>query len=171
MVRFALISAAVTTVLLSPALVAQQPNDAQVAPDTAVAGSMNQPMQQMRQGMQEMRQGMQGMMRGMQQMQGMQEMQEMMQRMQGMMRGMQGGRREIPTCVMRDSQGGFTALLVGSVGEVGLTDVQRRELDEILGRAQEESLDVLTPDQRETLESAPPMTGMICSPVEIQRGG
>ena len=170
MVRFVLISAAVTTVLLSAELVAQQPDDTQVAPDTAVTDSMSQPMQEMMQGMQEMRQGMQGMMRGMQQMQGMQEMQGMIQRMQEMMRGMQGGQRETPTCVMRDSQGGFTALLVGSVGELGLSDVQRRELDEILGRAQEESLGVLTPDQREMLESAPPMTGMMCSPVEIQRG-
>ena len=34
----------------------------------------------------------------------------------------------------------------------------------------EDGIAGVPPDQREMLESAPPMTGMMCSPVEIQRG-
>jgi hypothetical protein len=179
---------ALLAVLILPAPAIAQQNAPDVEPDAPSATPTQEPMQGMMQGMQGMMRGMQGMMDGMQGMmqrmggtQGQMQRQEMMQRMHEMMQGMhqamggmqgtQGDAQDTQACILRDPEGGFSALLAGPIAELSLTDVQRVELDELLARAQEEALGVLTSEQREILASAPPATGVMCSPVQIERGG
>lgn len=122
---------------------------------------MQQMMQEMHQMMQQMRShhengGMQGMQHGQQDgatgMQGMQHgQQDGATGMQGMQQGMTGQREN---CLASGSQGGVSALLLGSTADLQLTEAQRAALQQILDEAQDEALEALTPEQREKLEAA-----------------
>lgn len=121
--------------------------------------------------------GMQGMMQRSQDMQlRMQSMQQMRQmRMQqshtaGAQQGMQGmqgmggqqTRARDQSCIAGSQQAGLSALLMGSVAELGLTEEQGAELQEILDRAHDDALEALTPSQREQLEAGPVRPSATC---------
>jgi hypothetical protein len=121
-------------------------------------------MQGMQRGQQDGATGMQGMQRGQQDgatgMQGMQRgQQDGATGMQGMQRGQQDGMQQgmagpRENCLASGSQGGVSALLLGSATDLQLTEPQRAALQQILDEAQDEALEALTPEQREKLEAA-----------------
>jgi TolA-binding protein len=102
---------------------------------------MHQQMQEHMAQMQEHMQAMQGMM----QMHGQEGMSGM-----GQQQAMQGG-----TCVTSGVQAGLSALLLGGVTDLGLTEAQTSSLEAILDQARTEALQALTPEQRQKLEAAP----------------
>ena len=111
---------------------------------------MHEQMQQHMAQMQEHMQAMQGMMQmhgqqGGQGMEGMQGMSGM-----GQQQAMQGG-----TCVTSGVQAGLSALLLGGVTDLGLTDAQTSSLQAILEKARTDALAALTSEQRQKLEAAP----------------
>ena len=116
-------------------------------------GGMMQMHEQMQQHMAQMQEHMQAM-QGMMQMHGQQGGQGMegMQGMSGMgqQQAMQGG-----TCVTSGVQAGLSALLLGGVTDLGLTDAQTSSLQAILEKARTDALAALTPEQRQKLEAAP----------------
>jgi len=118
--------------------------------DSSQAGMM-QMHEQMQQHMSQMQEHMQAMQQ-MMQMHGQQGSGQGMQGMSGMgqQQAMQGG-----TCLTSGSQAGLSALLLGGVTDLGLTDAQTSSLQAILDRARSEALEALTPEQRQKLEAAP----------------
>jgi hypothetical protein len=172
MSRMSILGAVVVSLLCATNVAAQDPPSAEPAPEQAAPPT---DMQGMMQGMMERMQGMHEMMQGMQQM-----MQSMhggggMQGMHGGggMQGMQGqqGQQQPQTCIMRDPEGGLSALLLGSVADLGLSDAQRQELDQILARAQGEALAALTAEQRARLEAAPVLPRAVCPQAQARAGG
>jgi len=125
-------------------------------------GAMPSPSDSSQTGMMQMHERMQEHMAQMQEhMQAMQQMMQMhgqqgdgqgMQGMAGMgqQQGMQSG-----TCVVSASRTGLSALLLGGVTDLGLTDAQTSSLQAILDRARIDALEALTPEQRQRLEATP----------------
>jgi len=123
--------------------------------DSSQAGmmQMHEQMQQHMAQMQEHMQAMQGMMQmhgqqGGQAMEGMSGMTGMSG--MGQQQAMQGG-----TCVASGSRSGLSALLLGGVTDLGLTEAQTSSLQDILAKARSDALQALTPEQRQKLEAAP----------------
>jgi hypothetical protein len=128
-----------------------------------------QQMQQRMQSMEERHQSMQEMMQARSQegMQGMQQMQS-----GAAMQGMAGQqmREQSQSCLASGPQAGLSALLMGPVGVLSLSDQQRSTLEEILERAQSEALEALTAEQRAQLEAAPTGAGLQCQRVQQGTG-
>jgi len=142
----------------------------------AAQGTMEQRMQSMQQRMQSMeqhRQSMQEMMQSRSQEGGMHGMQQMQGQQNGS--GMQGmtpqTRTPSQSCLASGPQAGLSALLMGPVGGLDLTEAQSGALEEIMARAQTAALAALTPDQRERLESAEPGTSPACQGTPRGSGG
>jgi len=103
-------------------------------------------------------------------------MQQMQARMQGMhqMMQMHGGRdgaqtmqgAPSQTCIMSGPQVGLSALLLGSLADLALTETQRSQLQEILASAQRQALGALTAEQRLRLEAAPAQMSTMCPRAE-----
>jgi predicted exporter len=91
----------------------------------------------------------------------MMQMHHRMQAMQQQMMQMHG---------QRASEAGPSALLLGSVADLGLTEEQQSRLQEALERARSEALQALTPEQRQKLEEAPTM-GSMCQQARPSAGG
>jgi hypothetical protein len=123
-------------------------------------------MEQRMQSMEERHQSMQEMMRARSQegaMQGMQQMQN-----GAAMQGMTPQQMRTPSqsCLASGPQAGLSALLMGPVGVLSLTDQQRSTLEEILAQAQSEALEALTAEQRAQLDAAPAGAGAQCQRVQ-----
>ncbi len=90
----------------------------------------------------------------------------MMGEMQGMsgMSGMAmgGGGGLQANCVARGPEAGLSALFLGPVSTLGLTEAQKTQFEAILARAQAEALAGLTAEQRTRMEAAPPVMPGVC---------
>ncbi len=143
--------AALALMLASPVL-GQEP--------TPPTSEPAEPMMQMMMGCMSAHSGMHmpGMMGGMNPASGMQG-----QGMRGMADGPMGGANSpmgaCPGCAAEDA---VAALLGRPVAGLTLTEQQRTELDALVARARSDALGLLTPEQRETLESQPPAPGGMC---------
>jgi hypothetical protein len=103
-------------------------------------------------------------------MQGM--MQQMQAHMQQMMQahGSQGGMdmqgrsmdMQSSACVVSGPESVLSALSLGSVADLGLTEAQSTELAAILERARDEARAALTDEQRARLAAAPSQQGAAC---------
>jgi uncharacterized protein (DUF2342 family) len=148
-----ILGAVAAVLILSPGVSAQQPADSSQS-------MMQQQMQQMQERMQSMQERMQSMHQMMQRMHGAQGGAQSMQAMGTQARG------QTQNCIAGSPEGGLSALLMGAVRDLALTDAQRTRLEEILERAQGEALGALTPEQREQLESAPSPARPMCPPAQ-----
>lgn len=106
----------------------------------------------------------------------MQAMHQQMMQMHGQaggqaMEGMSGmAQQRAGTCVVSGSQVGLSALLLGSVGDLGLTEEQTSSLQAILEKARSDALEALTPEQRQRLEAAPAAPSVVCPRTQPSTG-
>jgi hypothetical protein len=129
-------------------------------------GQMQHHMQAMRDGMHTAGQDGMPRMQHMQQMQGQQDGAQAIQAMDGHMPPSPG-----QTCLASRSEAGLTALLMGSVDALTLTEEQRSELQTVLGRARAEALEALTAEQRARLAESPGAVPSDCAAGQGATGG